>query len=120
MQTCFTLIHVVKKCWPEDKIDFNIDEIEACCESLIADELEYLAPAGMNDSVKVKAFIARLRKAEKDAARYRWLREQAWNKSELCVVRFPKDAVKLGHYCPSFWRLDSFIDAAIAAEGEKE
>lgn len=59
---------------------------------------------------------AELDALRKDAERYRWLREQAWNKSELCVVRFPKDAVKLGHVCPSFWRLDSFIDAAIEDE----
>jgi len=68
-------------------IDFNIDEIEACCDSLIADELEYLAPNGMNDSVKVKAFIARLRQAEKDAARYRWLRDQAGD-GDVCDVLF--------------------------------
>lgn len=63
-------------------IDFNIDEIDACCDSLIADGLEYLAPAGMNDSVKVKSFITRLRQAEKDAERYRELRD---TESETCL-----------------------------------
>jgi hypothetical protein len=46
-----------------------------------------------------------------DAERYRWLRRQHWNVSTLCVVRFPKDALKLGHDAPSLERLDQFIDA---------
>jgi hypothetical protein len=52
---------------------------------------------------------------KRDAERYRWLREQFWNESELCLVRYPKDAVKLGYDCPSLDRLDYAIDAAIAA-----
>lgn len=52
-------------------IDLDVDAIEAACDSLIADGVEYLAPAGMNDSIKVKSLITRLRQAEKYAARYR-------------------------------------------------
>lgn len=48
-----------------------------------------------------------------DAARYRWLREQHWNDAPLCVVAWPKHAVKLGHDCPSGARLDAAIDAAL-------
>lgn len=48
----------------------------------------------------------------RDAERYRWLRAQCWNQSSLCVVAQPKVAVKLGHDCPSFERLDEAIDAA--------
>lgn len=50
----------------------------------------------------------------KDAERYRWLREQSWDAGELCIVSQPKHAVKLGHDCPSLFRLDAAIDAAIA------
>ena len=52
----------------------------------------------------------------KDAERYRWLREQSWDAGELCIVSQPKHAVKLGHDCPSLFRLDDAIDAAIAQE----
>lgn len=48
-----------------------------------------------------------------DAARYRWLREQNWNESEMAVVCRPKEAVKLGFDCPSRKRLDDAIDAAM-------
>lgn len=53
---------------------------------------------------------------EKDAERYRWLRAQHWNDSLLAVVADPKDAVKLGHDCPSLDRLDAAIDAAMLAQ----
>lgn len=32
-----------------------------------------------------------------DAVRYRWLREQHWDSSPLCVVKDPKFALRLGH-----------------------
>jgi hypothetical protein len=50
-----------------------------------------------------------------DARRYQWLRQQNWNDSELSVVARPKDAVKLGHECPTLDRLDAAIDRARAA-----
>ena len=52
----------------------------------------------------------------KDAERYRWLRMQDWNTGLLAVVADPKKAIKLGHDAPSRARLDSAIDAAMAAE----
>lgn len=51
-----------------------------------------------------------------DAERYRWLREQNWHDSDLCVVRRPRQAIKPGYDCPSGERLDEFCDAAIAAQ----
>lgn len=54
----------------------------------------------------------------KDAERYRWLRGQHWNESEMAVVCYPKKAVKLGFDCPSEGRLDSAIDAALG-KGEQ-
>ena len=52
---------------------------------------------------------------ERDAARYRWLRTQEWNTSRLFVVAGGKSAVRLGTDCPSLFRLDEAIDAALAS-----
>jgi len=67
---------------------------------------------------RVEAIIAtdsRPTADETDAKRYRWLRAQNWNGSLLAVVADPKDAVKLGHECPSLDHLDAAIDAAMLA-----
>jgi hypothetical protein len=61
------------------------------------------------------ALRAEVEALRKDAERYRWLREQNWNSSPICAVMRPKDAVKLGHDCPSLDRLDDAIDDAIEA-----
>lgn len=57
---------------------------------------------------------------KQDAERYRWLREQSWFSSELCVLRDPKKALTsskgLGADCPSHDRLDEAIDAELAAK----
>ncbi|MEE9869415.1 MAG: hypothetical protein PBV86_01420 [Delftia lacustris] len=50
------------------------------------------------------------------AERYRWLREQNWHDSSLCVVRRPRQAIKPGYDCPSGERLDEFCDAGRAAQ----
>ena len=50
---------------------------------------------------------------EVDAERYRWLRGQHWSDNNLAAVRFPKDAIKLGHEVPSGERLDALIDEAM-------
>jgi hypothetical protein len=57
---------------------------------------------------------ARIAELEKDAKRYRWLREQNWNDAPLCVVRAPRYAIRLGYDCPSRDRLDVAIDAALS------
>ena len=58
----------------------------------------------------------------KDAARYRWLREQDWFNGDLCVLRNPKKVLTrgsgLGADCPSGSRLDAAIDAAIRQGGD--
>ena len=59
--------------------------------------------------------IDRLIKADKDAARYRWLRECHWSESPLCAVVNPKKMVKLGADCPTTTRLDDAIDEAMNA-----
>ncbi|MFM0405250.1 hypothetical protein [Paraburkholderia dipogonis] len=50
----------------------------------------------------------------RDAARYRWLRQQHWNEADMFVVAGSKSQVRLGADCPSLVRLDDVIDAAIA------
>ena len=53
-----------------------------------------------------------------DAERYRWLRSQHWNESDMVVACHPKKSVKLGFDCPSGERLDHAIDAAMG-KGEQ-
>lgn len=49
----------------------------------------------------------------RDADRYRWLRAQHWTDNTIAAVSRPKDAIKLGNYCPSEERLDDLIDEAM-------
>lgn len=58
-------------------------------------------------------------KSDKDAERYRWLREQHWNVASLLfVIAGTKEQVRLGTDCPSLDRLDALIDAAILGRDE--
>jgi hypothetical protein len=60
------------------------------------------------ENVAQRAEIAQLRE---DAERYRWLRAQHWDEAPIACVANPKEAIKLGHDCPSLERLDAAIDA---------
>ena len=60
-----------------------------------------------------------LEAAQKEAARYRALREMHWSESPMVVVTKPKASLRLGAECPSRERLDEAIDAAIAAKEGK-
>jgi hypothetical protein len=62
----------------------------------------------------------KLAELQREAARYRWLRQQHWNEAPMCVVMQPRQAVKLGHDCPALDRLDAAIDEAMAADGLEE
>lgn len=65
------------------------------------------------------ALQSQLAAAQEDARRYRWLREQHWNESDMVVVRHPENSLKPGFDCPSGHRLDEIIDSAIdAAQGD--
>lgn len=55
---------------------------------------------------------ARVAELEADALRYRFLREQHWSDSSLCVVTTPKESVKPGRLCPSGELLDEAVDQA--------
>ena len=56
---------------------------------------------------------------KQDAERYRWLRNQHWYDSDLCVVLYPKNSVKLGSVCPCSVYLDSAIDVAMEKETDE-
>ena len=58
--------------------------------------------------------------AEKDAARYRWLRVQHWEENRLGVVVRPKDQTKLGSFLPSGSLLDDAIDHMSTIEATEE
>lgn len=74
-------------------------------EKLVGDGCDICNPAKALEYAR-----AALAEAEKDAARYRWLREQNWYSAELCVVTRPKKTVQLGTLCPSLEQLDALID----------
>ena len=93
-------------------IDFEmlVDEIRIKARAAILDGCNLdLEPSQFSDCMEY--LIDRLRQAEKDAARYRWLRDCNWNLSVACVVVDPKKSVKLGCDCPSGCRLDELVDA---------
>jgi len=58
--------------------------------------------------------------AEKDAARYRWLRAKHWEENRIGVVVRPKDNTKLGCFLPSDTLLDDTIDHMSAIEATEE
>lgn len=69
------------------------------------------------DEMSRGELITLVRKHERNAARYNWLRRQHWNDGQMAVVRYPKNAVKLGAHCPSGEHLDKLIDEAMSNEG---
>jgi len=88
------------------------------------DTVRYLANVGRVDESlllhrSMLLWSSASRQSERDAidaARYRWLRRQHWNTGKLAVVVDPKNAVRLGHDCPSNDRLDAAIDEAMKKE----
>ena len=75
---------------------------------------------GYRCSEILDALLSQLAELRADAMRYRWLREQDWFSSDICVLREPKRVltrgIGLGADCPSHHRLDAAIDAALAAK----
>ena len=55
----------------------NIDEIEEICDAMIEEGMDYCPPAGCGTAANVKELITMLRKAERDAARYRFMRDMS-------------------------------------------
>lgn len=79
----------------------DLDRIEESCDSLIKQGFGWNNPACTSASA-VKEIITRLRQAEKDAARYRWLRDVAGD-SDACEALFNA----------GYDEFDSFIDEAM-------
>ncbi|MGL5293289.1 MAG: hypothetical protein ACRC9V_05930 [Aeromonas sp.] len=82
----------------------NIDEIEEICDAMIEEGMDYCPPAGCGTAANVNELITRLRQAEKDAARYRWLRDEL-EQSQGGIALFDGDC----HVCD----IDLFIDEAM-------
>lgn len=69
----------------------DLDVRERACDDLIEHGLGYLPPAGIGNSVSIKELITSLRQAEKDAARYRWLRDEAADADQTSPLVFMAD-----------------------------
>ena len=100
-----------------DRFKAERDQLKAQVERLKAENQSEVGACLLSvaENKKLQAENEALRK---DAERYRWLRGQHWNESEMAVVCHPKKAVKLGFDCPSEGRLDSAIGAAMG-KGEQ-
>lgn len=81
----------------------DLDVSERVCDVLIEHELGCLPPAGIGNSVSIKELITRLRQAEKDAARYSFIKK--WNQS-----------YSLNVYRKDIW--DEVIDKAMWMESQ--
>lgn len=100
-------------------IDVNdLDGLLELANDYVDDGLHFLTEPVSYGELKLLA--ERLISAEKDAARYRWLRECRWNESNLCVVAEQKMGVKLDTDCPSLDRLDSAIDEVMKCSGDNK
>jgi len=66
----------------------------------------YNYPRGLCPYCEISTLRARLEAAEKDAARYRWLRDELYSEELRCVMALQLNAV-----------MDATIDAELAKEG---
>ena len=73
-------------------------------------DVQRVWPDGDSSIITLSALIAERAELKRDAERYRWLRDQDWHDSPLCVISNPKHSVKPGSDCPSRERLDHKID----------
>lgn len=85
-------------------IDFNIDELEKLCKYEIGRGTANPYTINENPIHAMLEIITRLRQAEKDAARYRWLRN--------CDTKQTERLVESGHIV-GFGVLDAIIDEAM-------
>ena len=105
-------------CNTVDKAADEIEKLEADLakhRELLLHHLSVIDPLRA-ENAQLKAELAAI---TKDAERYRWLRNQHWNDSDMCVVESPKESLKLGSRCPSGELLDVAIDAATSVENLK-
>jgi hypothetical protein len=78
--------------------------------------------AGKRGLSLAEADVSGWNATNRDAERYRWLRQQDWFAGKLCVLRDPKKILTsgsgLGADCPARDRLDAAIDAAMSGAPE--
>jgi hypothetical protein len=104
----------------------TVNAVMQAVETGIADEREEVSQAVWKAiEVRVRAALTATQPAQteraltddaRDADRYRRLRAQQWNSSDLFVVAGGKSVVRLGTECPTHDRLDALVDALTAAQ----
>lgn len=103
---------LVIKCYANWRNDIDGCEWPLCgCDEKATIAVDSLKESGHFIDIKEREEL------ERDAERYRWLREQHWSDSGMFVVE-GKDVVRLGAHCPSKERLDDTIDCAMRKEKE--
>lgn len=83
----------------------DVDKIEERCKSAMQNGYGHLPVIECGNAVKISELIGLLRQSEKDASRYRWLRECTTEQSEMMVDN--------GHVV-GFGVLDALIDEAMS------
>lgn len=82
----------------------DLDKIEQQCKNAMQNGYGHLPVIECGNAVKVMELITRIRKAEKDAARYRWVRSASIAElNEFCNMIRP--------------HRDGFVDDAIIEDG---
>jgi hypothetical protein len=91
--------------------------VMSVADELIA-ELKPCVSEDRSHNSAFRALVVERAELKRDAERYRWLREQSWT-SKVCAVAEPSQSVKLGYDCPSCYRLDEAIDAAMQEQRQE-
>lgn len=92
---------------PRDALMAALYELSDACLELNGNGIGCDVISAIADRYSGKIQLTEL---EKDAGRYRWLREQHWSDSTLAVICNPTCNVLIGTYCPSKDLLDEAID----------
>jgi hypothetical protein len=106
---CYAQMQLISRPASREEVEqeeIDDDQMAASVESLhakMADLRSTAAPVAPQDDAR-------------DAARYRFLRRQQWEKASLFVVSGAKQSVRLGTYCPTSERLDDLVDAGIGSD----
>ena len=69
----------------------DLDKIEQQCKNAMQNGYGHLPVIECGNAVKVMELITRIRKAEKDAARYRWLRDLPCDSANEEIGNYPGD-----------------------------
>ena len=69
----------------------DLDKIEQQCKNAMQNGYGHLPVIECGNAVKVMELITRLRQAEKDAARYRWLRDLPDGSAHEEIGNYPGD-----------------------------